>query len=174
MIIKFINFNESLGSDNLDIVLDKMMKKGFQSLSKREKELLSKFTSGEDISNFSLKEPILTVNQTPRFNREESFIRGVSGIIEPTVISVKRFQVGDEVVLIDKDMGKLPPEVFSYLIKQKSFIIREISDSLKLDVGAISARGNPFFLSPKRFELIKSKPNIISPLDPLGEDDWTG
>lgn len=172
MIKKFYEFNESLGSDNLDLVLNKMNREGFQSLNKREKLLLQKFTKGEDITNFSLEEPEVPVRMVVptviRAPREYGNMR--DNEIETS--NSGGFQIGDIVVLYDKERGKLPENVYRYIIKKDEFLISGINDSGKLDVGAKTQSGKIYYLSSKRFLLQERKPKITSAVDPLGEEDW--
>jgi len=158
---KFLEFlNEALS--DIDKVLDKMNDGGIESLTPREKELLRKYSKGEDISKFSLDEP-------------KEPIRRIEPVRKIKVPSEYSFKIGDEVRPAKSDQGNLPEEVYYYLRTQKSFLIRNINSNGKIDIGAKTGTGRAYYFNPSRFQLVNSKnQNIKSDIDPFGEDDWSG
>lgn len=164
---KFFEFINEAMSD-LDKVLDKMNGHGYDSLNAKEKELLSKFSRGEDISQFKLDDEPRPLIKIPKNKIVKKQVRD-------NPYNATKFDVGDEVSLAIIDSNGLSEDVYYYLRAQKTFIIRNINANGKIDVGAKTASGASFYLNPSRFKLVKSNssnPAIKNDVDPFGEENW--
>lgn len=155
------------GLSDIDKILDKMNATGKDSLTANEKELLAKYSRGEDISKFKLDDEPRPVVRIPNNNvgqvRRDDYYQNVT-----------RFDVGDEVALAITDNRGLSEEVYYYLRAQKTFTIRKINANGKIDVGARTANGAVFYLNPVRFKLVKPNSSDAKndEIDPFGEENW--
>jgi hypothetical protein len=101
----------------------------------------------------------------------------------------KVFKVGDTIICVESEKGKLPQDAYDYILTYKYFVVKDVNDKLNIDIGHITAdTHNPFYFGPNRFELkdgkaptkiIDSEGNIIekpreeiSGIDPYGEENW--
>lgn len=89
---------------------------------------------------------------------------------------IKKFNVGDELVLVDnKKSNKLPEDAYDFLITFKTFKVLKVSETGKLDLGCHISKNTPeggvekiYMFSPNRFEL---KNSIIKKEKDTTEED---
>jgi len=84
---------------------------------------------------------------------------------------VKKFEVGDVLVITDKKKSsKMPEDAYDFLMTYKTFTVNDVSDSGKLNLGCrISKNENGkgvekiYLFSPNRFELKEPRKEEIKP-----------
>lgn len=152
MVNKYKNFvseSKKSADDFIDKILDKIEKDGYENLSQYEKDVMKRYSNGEDVSMEKDVEKL----QREDFNKNQH-----------------RFEVGDKIRVANRNQGKLSKEVFKFLLSQKYFIIRKISSTGKLDIGC-NVGGKVFYFSSDRFAHYKAPLNKLE-LDPHGEENW--
>jgi hypothetical protein len=155
MIKSFNQFiNESRESDYIDSILDKISKVGMDKLSKQEQDILSKYSTGADISS---------VFQTTPVTSNPSDVLGAKpiGYQQP---SAPTFEVADEVILINNKKGNLPNNVYDFLLSKPTHIIQRINERGKIDIGARMPDGEAYLFNASRFALKNSGAHAQPPV----------
>ena len=76
--------------------------------------------------------------------------------------SRKLFKVGDIVKCIDPSPDKLPPDCVQFLNTYNSFKVKDVNESLKIDLGyRLESNGHQYFFAPHRFELKNGKAPLV-------------
>ena len=91
---------------------------------------------------------------------------------------VKKFEVGDVLVLIDtKKSNKLPQDAYEFLTTYKKFTVKKVTEKGNLDLGCIISKNTEggkevtYIFKPNRFELeSKVKSGNIKPIEHPEED----
>jgi len=143
MIKSFKNFlRESVESDYVDYILDKINKVGMNKLSKYEQDVLNKYSYGEDISSM-----VSSIPDSPESKPEIKKVAKVANLAS------SKFEVADEVILSNNKRGSLPEYAYKFLISKSSHIIQRINENGKIDIGARTPDGEAFLFNASRFTL---------------------